>query len=419
MKPIELVIHNIGIIKDVTIPLTKDGVIIAGEVKQGKTTVLNSIKYLFGTSYPSDIIRHGESEAMIKVTFETGETVCKEFYKGRDGSLKNRKVKFLDKWGSPVSKPVDEIKKFISPFTLNQDYLINMSIPERRRYFMEAFNVDTAELDNKIAEIQSKIKEQKAIVSIAPTGDITPITVVDPAPIRDQIRQVEKSNEESMTTYFRNDSNNRSEYERKKSDYEYAQSRLAKLKAEVDTLTVAMMHPPGVFVKEEQPTRVDTAPLQQQLEEALKSEQAFKHYNESLALLNKGRVAKGVIAQLTADKKNIVDEKFRKIKEINSNHNIIGLVFDDFGSFTYEDTDASMLSTSQLMRLTSEMNNLYPEAIELETVDRAESLGTSVIEYITKATKEGKTILASIVGESPAKDSDRIGVFVIENGAVK
>jgi hypothetical protein len=51
-------------------------------------------------------------------------------------------------------------------------------------------------------------------------------------------------------------------------------------------------------------------------------------------------------------------------------------------------------------------------------LDRAESLGKSIFEYIDRAKAEKKTIMATIVGERPAKVSPEIGVFVVEDGRV-
>ena len=48
------------------------------------------------------------------------------------------------------------------------------------------------------------------------------------------------------------------------------------------------------------------------------------------------------------------------LSSINDKCDIIGLKFDDNGDFEYEGTTAGMLSTSQLMRLSSELSKLYP-----------------------------------------------------------
>ena len=93
-------------------------------------------------------------------------------------------------------------------------------------------------------------------------------------------------------------------------------------------------------------------------------------------------------------------------------------MFDETGDFTYDGTQAGMLSTSQLMQLSSELSALYPEGLGVELLDGAESLGKSVFEFVNRAKAENKTILATIVGERPAKVPENIGVFVVEEGKV-
>jgi len=78
-----------------------------------------------------------------------------------------------------------------------------------------------------------------------------------------------------------------------------------------------------------------------------------------------------------------------------------------------------MLSTSQIMELSSRISATLPNDLGLELIDRAESLGKSIFGYIDRAKAEEKTILATIVGEKPAEISEDIGVFVVEDGKVK
>jgi hypothetical protein len=78
-----------------------------------------------------------------------------------------------------------------------------------------------------------------------------------------------------------------------------------------------------------------------------------------------------------------------------------------------------MLSTSQILKLSHELSALYPEGFGLDLIDRGESLGKSIFDFIEKAKREDKTILATIVGERPAQTPPEVGVFVVENGKVK
>jgi hypothetical protein len=75
-----------------------------------------------------------------------------------------------------------------------------------------------------------------------------------------------------------------------------------------------------------------------------------------------------------------------------------------------------MISDSQIMRLSSDLSALYPEGFSLDLIDRAESLGKSIFEFVDRAKAENKSILATIVGEKPAKVPADVGVFVVEEG---
>ena len=168
MKVKKLVIHNIGMIGDTEITLNKPLIIFYGEIMQGKTTILNAVRWAFGGSFPDDIIRHGEKEASVLLEFEGG-SINREWYKSKDGITKAREIAFI-RDGKPVKKPVDEIKKFLNPFLLDQDYLRKMGETERKQYFTSLFAVDTSALDKEISSCESSAKELR--VKVKMYGDI-------------------------------------------------------------------------------------------------------------------------------------------------------------------------------------------------------------------------------------------------------
>jgi hypothetical protein len=109
-------------------------------------------------------------------------------------------------------------------------------------------------------------------------------------------------------------------------------------------------------------------------------------------------------------------EKSAKQESINGI--IDGLEYKNF-QLWYEGTSFEMLSTSQVMGLSSKLSALYTESFGLELIDRGESLGKSVMTLVEKAEKEEKNILVTVVGEKPAEIPENIGVFVVENGEIK
>ena len=142
-------------------------------------------------------------------------------------------------------------------------------------------------------------------------------------------------------------------------------------------------------------------------------------FADEASMLADAKAAADLRSQIAKAEDDLKTEKAAKLAELAASSKIEGLGFDELGNFTYEGTQAGMLSTSQVMRLSSALSALYPPGFGLDLIDRGESLGKSIFDFVDKAKREDKTILATIVGERPAKVPENIGVFVVENGVVK
>ncbi len=79
----QLHIKNIGIIDEITINF-EDGLnILTGETGAGKSLIIDSISAITGSRMSKDIIKHGESMALVEVCFFSGEEtkiLTREFY---------------------------------------------------------------------------------------------------------------------------------------------------------------------------------------------------------------------------------------------------------------------------------------------------------------------------------------------------
>ena len=95
MKINRILINNIGAIIDADIPMEKGLNIFFGQIKQGKTTILNSVRWACGGKYPSDIIRHGCEDAYIHLFFDDGSTIRREFYMSRTSGVKDRPIQYI------------------------------------------------------------------------------------------------------------------------------------------------------------------------------------------------------------------------------------------------------------------------------------------------------------------------------------
>jgi len=146
MKVTKLTVTNIGIVKDAAIEINKPEIVFYGDIKQGKSTLLNAVRWVCGGAFPDDIIRHGQIEASVQL--EGTETdgkpwvIRREWYRAKDGTATARAIIYTRN-GVPVKKPVDAIKAHLNPYLLDQDYLRHMTSLERNRYLTELFGVDT------------------------------------------------------------------------------------------------------------------------------------------------------------------------------------------------------------------------------------------------------------------------------------
>ena len=93
MKAIKLIVKNIGLIEESSIKLNKPLIVLYGEVKQGKTSFLNAVKWVMGGKFPTDMIRNGETEASIILVLDCG-AITRTFFLSKDGSTKARPVIF-------------------------------------------------------------------------------------------------------------------------------------------------------------------------------------------------------------------------------------------------------------------------------------------------------------------------------------
>lgn len=448
MTPKKLIIKNVGKIKDETIEINKPLLLFYGDIMQGKTTILNCIRYCFGGSYPSDIIRHGAEGASVVLEFEGG-SITREWYRGKDGSTKDREIKFIMD-GKLIAKPTTEIKKFLNPFLLDQDYLRKMSESERKAYFTQTFAVNTEDLDKEITQAESEAKDLRATIKGYGTIDLTEYKSVDVSALKVDTATIKAKHQKEVEEHNLAVEAMQKAYAREVSEIsgrnngvaihnskvERSRVRIADAQKEIDRLS-KLVRVEQAWLKEnpllEQellplqpqlpypPPPPDISALEAQISNAAANEVRVEQYKKNLARAEEKKRDEGKLGGLEDKLKGLRKQKTAKLAEISKTCGVKDLAFDESGNFTFEGTQAGMLSTSQIMRLSSELSNLYPKGFGLDLIDRGESLGkTFPIElFVEKAEAERKTILATIVGEKPAKVPENVGVFVVEEGEVK
>ena len=169
MRIQKIEVRNIGIVEHEVIHISKPLNLFYGEVQAGKSTLaINSFQLVIGKGFPKDIIRHGEAEGEVIITFDTG-FISRSFFINKTGKTVGRDLVF-EQNGEPVSRPTEKLAEMINPFLLDQNVLANKSGVERTRFLLEIFNVDTADIDKHISEAVSVASKMR--VAIKAIGNI-------------------------------------------------------------------------------------------------------------------------------------------------------------------------------------------------------------------------------------------------------
>jgi predicted ATP-dependent endonuclease of OLD family len=452
MKVKSLKIENVRKITNSTLEFNKPLIILYGETEQGKSTFLDAIKILFAAGFPNDLIQHGKDEANIELKLENG-IISRSFYRNKEGEISGRPLHAIV---DNQTLSVSAIKKMFNPFQLNQDFLKEMTSTERKRFFVELFGIDTIDIDNQIKINEEKAKDLRSVIK--GFGII-------------ELKKIEKPNNENLlkekeieekrliklhTDYltscdkiksnwkiknqkhlqdiiiFNSTQNNLSLNIKSKitalneinimlkdNSFESffnlvaANEFIAKLKQPKQIKKVENLPDPIIESLETDKTKYNA--ILEQISDSKVNKVLYDNYCKEVAKNEDKKSKELSLKQLVLTNSDLRKEKISKLAEYGKE--IENLSFDETGNLIFEGIANDNLSTSQIVRLGSNLSKLFPDSLlSLELLDRAESLGKKIFEFVEKAEKEQTTILATIVGEKPATMPENIGVFVVENG---
>lgn len=452
MKVKSLTVRNIGIVENETVAFEKPLNLFFGEIKSGKTTLaINSIKLLFGGQYSRDLLRHGTNSGYVEIKFDNA-TISRKFYKNKNGDIKSYPIEFY-KDNQKIPKPVDKIKEIINPFLLDQDFLTKKTIIEKERYFIELFNIDTSEIDVNLKAKLDDSKELRSNIKSYGEIEITPIEKPDllllgkerevitsknlditkkyldeksteSQRVLNHNRDVETHNRniETKTESIDNNIEKLRKISQQKNELEQEGKKLCnsidenrKWIDDIENAKKETIEPEKI----EEPEYESTEEIDENISNAKVNELKYTQYQQNITKQEEKEYHENLLSENESLVASLRAMKRNELSKIADNTGIKDFTFDDIGNIRYQDTTIDMLSTSQMMQLSSECAGLYPSDIGLELIDKAESLGKSIYEYIDKATNNKSTIIATIVSDKPAENIPKdVGVFVVEDGKI-
>lgn len=153
-----LYINNMRKIRAVALGLDMEPLIVTGDNEQGKTTLMNSIEYLFTGVEPIDPIRRGAKEARVRgdLMTDSGQGYILERYITRKGN-KGLKLKTVD--GTPISSPAGLLKSWIGTIAFDPSRFVRMDPDEQGEVIRELTGLDTTKLDEQIKTIYNQRTE--------------------------------------------------------------------------------------------------------------------------------------------------------------------------------------------------------------------------------------------------------------------
>ncbi|MBU2018010.1 MAG: AAA family ATPase, partial [Bacteroidetes bacterium] len=178
MQAKKLTVKNIGILTDIEIEINKPLIIFYGDIRQGKTTILESIKLLFGGGFSKDLIRHGEKEAFVKLELDNGY-IKREWYRSKENEVKSRQIEFVRDGELVKGQIVNELANYVNPFLLDQNYFRKMNKIDKAKFLLEIFGVDISDLKKENGELELKARELRQKIKMYGDIDLTEVKKPD------------------------------------------------------------------------------------------------------------------------------------------------------------------------------------------------------------------------------------------------
>jgi len=428
-------LRNLGLHEDSKICVNKPLVAFYGDIKQGKTTILNAVKLAFGGGFPSDIIKRGEEEASIFLSFENNTTITRSFYRNKQGDTTSRPISFVQE-GRVVKNPVKQLQNLINPFILDNEFFMKKTPLERQKYLIELFGVDTSEEDAEIKTLESTCKAQRVEIKTFGEIDTTPVEKPDTEALYAKRNEIQKVAAQAVEAHGKamqarnavqneilkakaNAEDNYKSAKHVEEEILQLQAKIVELEAKRDGFYAVYksIEIPELPPEPPAPNVPSTAEIDEKIANSKADELKYDLYQEALKKQEKKDLVQKQLQVNEGSLKEKRQEKLDKLIDLSEKTGIEGLEFKE-GGFMYKDVDDGMLSTSDILELSNGLAALYNDGLKLKLVDRGESLGKSINDLARHAEEDERTVLVTVVGDAPADIPSNIGVFLVEDGKV-
>ena len=472
-------IHNIKLIEDEVIEFNENLNLFFGKIKQGKTTIIDSIKLLFGGSYSYDLITHGKNEAYIKLNLLPVGYIKRSFYRHVDGkTIARPKIEYVNTAGEVESQPVRALQQLLNPFLQDQNYFSNMTGVKKKQYFLDLaknyFGLDISKIEQEQIELKADASKLRAKLSTYGEIELTKVEKPNIDQTREELKQAEiekckikenlskKRQEISNLKELLNNSKStlknisfkiedtEDQIKQSKNNYKNDLTRIeeekqriinthlisverlndaiSSLQASKTSIDTDIKSFVGELELKQSNLDIDEAEFSsnphvtavKKLEKQITCNQVqnylYNQYLDNIEKNNKKIDDEEALKINTARYRELEKEKLVQLSNVADKSGIKGLSFDQNGNAIYENTAIDLLSGSQNKTLSSQLQQLYKNDLGLELLDGAESLGESIYTYIDMANNNDRTILATVVGDAPAKFDTQIGVWIVKDG---
>lgn len=419
MKLEKIEIKNIALHENTVININKPLTVLFGDVEQGKTTILNVVRWALGCVVPDNVIKEGCTEGEIFLKFDTS-TSRRTFYKNKEGVEVARPLEYIEN-GKMVKEPIKYLKSKINPFLLDNEYFMKMTLTEQMKFFVALFGVDTSEENKTIAATEDANKTLR--IEIKAIGEVAPVPVEKPR-LEELLKEKENisdKNKAIQTIY----SENAEQVSIRKSQRDKAISERERLLAEAQRLQILAdgeenwLRANPELPEVPSPLYFDITAVEAKISNAKADEVRYEQYMAEVKKLEAKQGKENLLASGEASLKEAKAKKMDKLAGYSSKTGIDGLLFVD-GGYTYQGTAFDMLSTSGRISLSDKLSALFPSDFSVDLIDRAESLGKrNLINLADLAAAGGRTIIATVVSDELSIDSENVGVFKVVDGNVE